>query len=115
MQKNTKISPFEFSKDAEALGAGEIVINSIDNDGVMKGYDLELIHKIKSQVTVPVTALGGAGSFDDITQLISREQIIGAGAGSLFVFKGKYRAVLISYPSNDEKKNLLTGLADFTG
>lgn len=114
-KKNTKISPFEFSKDAEALGAGEIVINSIDNDGVMKGYDLELIHKIKSQVTVPVTALGGAGSFDDITQLISREQIIGAGAGSLFVFKGKYRAVLISYPSNDEKKNLLTGLADFTG
>ncbi len=109
-KKNTKISPLEFAKIAEKHGAGEIVINSIDNDGMMKGYDLELIHKVKSQVTIPVTALGGAGSLDDITTLISSEQIIGAAAGSLFVFKGKYRAVLINYPSNDEKKKLFAGI-----
>ncbi|MDM8553317.1 AglZ/HisF2 family acetamidino modification protein [Desulfococcaceae bacterium HSG7] len=106
-KKNTKICPFKFSRVAEEHGAGEIIINSVDNDGVMKGYDWDLIHKLKSQVSVPVTALGGAGSIDDIARLISNEQIIGAAAGSLFVFKGKYRAVLINYPSNDEKKNLV--------
>ncbi len=109
-KKNTKYCPVEFAKLAEVHGAGEIVINSIDNDGVMKGYDFELIHKIKSQVTVPVTALGGAGSLDDIAKLISNEHIIGAAAGSLFVFKGKYRAVLINYPSNNEKKKLFAGI-----
>jgi len=113
--KKTKISPLDFATLAEEHGAGEIVINSIDNDGVMKGYDLGLVHKIKSQVTIPVTALGGAGSLDDIAELISNEYIIGAAAGSLFVFKGKYRAVLINYPSYKKKKKLLTGLLGVTG
>ncbi|WP_316346916.1 AglZ/HisF2 family acetamidino modification protein [Desulfuromonas acetoxidans] len=106
---STKICPFEFAKIAEEYGAGEILINSIDNDGVMKGYDLDLIHKLKSKVTIPVTAAGGAGSLDDIHRLYSKEQIIGAAAGSLFVFKGKYRAVLINYPSSKEKKDLISG------
>lgn len=106
-KKNTKICPFEFVNLAEKYGAGEIVINSIDNDGVMKGYDLELIHKAKKHVTIPVTAVGGAGSLDDISKLISNERIIGAAAGSLFVFKGKYHAVLINYPSSNEKSDLI--------
>ena len=106
-KNNTKVSPFEIAKLAEENGAGEIVINSIDNDGVMKGYNLDLIHELKSQVSVPVTAIGGAGTHDHIAELISREKIIGAAAGSLFVFKGKYRAVLINYPTNREKKDLL--------
>jgi cyclase len=108
--RNTNISPIEFAKLAQEYGVGEIVINSIDNDGEMRGYNLELIHNLKSQVTVPVTALGGAGSLDDIGALISREKTIGAAAGSLFVFKGKYRAVLINYPSNLEKKNLFSAI-----
>lgn len=90
--------PAEFAKAMEDAGAGEIVVNSIDCDGVMKGYDLDLLGQIRDAVTVPMTALGGAGSLDDIRRLIATFGIIGAAAGSLFVFKGTYRAVLISYP-----------------
>lgn len=104
--ENTNIDPIDFALQAEHLGAGELVINSVDNDGCMKGYDLPLLHKIKSVVSIPVTALGGAGSLADIKDLIAQEGIIGAAAGSLFVFKGKYKAVLISYPSKEEKENI---------
>lgn len=88
------------------IGVGEIVINSIDNDGIMKGYDIELISNIRKLCAVPITVLGGAGSLDDIKKLISRFKIIGAAAGSLFVFKGKYKAVLINYPNRKEKFSL---------
>ena len=70
----------------------------------MKGYDLSLIEKVRERISVPITVLGGAGSLKDIQKLINKFKIIGASAGSLFVFKGKYRAVLINYPSIDEKK-----------
>lgn len=104
---NTKACPIESAIRAEQLGVGEIIINSIDNDGKMTGYNFDLIHKVKSKISVPVTALGGAGSYDDIKELVSREGLIGSAAGSLFVFKGKYRAVLINYPSGPEKNRLL--------
>jgi len=106
--KSTGKDPVEFAAEMERMGAGEIVINSIDNDGVMKGYDLSLIQKIRDVINIPLTVLGGAGSLDDIGELIKQHGIIGAAAGSLFVFKGKYRAVLISYPTPVEKSNLLT-------
>jgi len=91
----------------EEYGAGEIVINSIDNDGKMQGYDYKLIAKIIKTLNVPVTALGGAGSMKDIRTLIKQHKIIGAAAGSFFVFKGKYRAVLINYPSQEEKDKII--------
>ena len=87
---------------------GEIVLNSIDDDGLMKGYDSGLIEKVKPLISVPLTILGGAGSLDDIGRLFDRFGIIGAAAGSLFVFKGKYKAVLISYPNYEEKTKLIT-------
>ena len=86
---------------------GEIVINSVDQDGMMEGYDLSLIEKIKSQVNIPVTALGGAGSLYDIEGLINKFGVIGAAAGSLFVFKGVYKAVLINYPNPEQKLELI--------
>ena len=101
-------SPVEFAKQMEKLGAGEVVINSIDRDGVMKGYDLELVNEIREVISLPITVLGGAGSLKDIGSLINRFGIIGAAAGSLFVFKGKYRAVLINYPSRAEKDALIS-------
>ena len=91
----------------EKLGAGEIVLNSIDNDGLMKGYDLTLIQKIREVINIPMTVMGGAGSYEDIGNVVKQHGIIGASAGSLFVFKGKYRAVLISYPTSEEKENLI--------
>lgn len=95
-------SPKEFAIEMEQLGVGELVINSIDNDGVMKGYDIKLISQIRDAVNVPITVLGGAGSLKDLKELIEKFGIIGAAAGSLFVFKGVYKAVLINYPKRSE-------------
>lgn len=106
-KKKTGLNPIDFAQKAEKLGCGEIVINSIDQDGTMKGYDNTIIDKIREVVSIPITVLGGAGSLDDIGQLIKTHGIIGAAAGSLFVFKGKYRAVLINYPNEKEKEDLL--------
>lgn len=103
----TGLNPVEYVKYLETLGAGEIVINSIDNDGMMKGYDLTIIEQIRKNISLPITALGGAGSLADIGKLIEKFGIIGAGAGSLFVFKGKYKAVLINYPNNTQKNLLI--------
>lgn len=83
--------------ELEDMGVGEFVINDVDNDGVMKGYNMDLARKARACSTVPLTILGGAGNVDDILALIKEFKIIGASAGSLFVFKGTYRAVLISY------------------
>ncbi|HNT74557.1 MAG TPA: AglZ/HisF2 family acetamidino modification protein [Anaerolineae bacterium] len=104
--QKTGLDPVQFVKSAEALGAGEILINSIDHDGKMQGYDLDLVDQVRNVVNLPLSLLGGAGSLGDIEDLIRRYGIIGAAAGSLFVFKGKYHAVLINYPSRNEKENL---------
>lgn len=104
---NTKKNPVEFAKLLEKLGVGEIIINSIDKDGTMKGYDLSLVEKIRDSISVPMSVLGGAGSLQDIGNLINKFGVIGAAAGSLFVFKGVYRAVLINYPARTEKETLI--------
>ena len=109
-KKSTGINPIAYAVELEKLGVGEIVINSIDNDGLMKGYDLELISKITQVITIPVTVLGGAGSLSHMKQVIDEHGIIGVAAGSLFVFKGPYKAVLINYPSKEDKQNLFTTL-----
>jgi cyclase len=106
-RKNEKKSPLELASQMEKLGAGEIVVNSIDNDGLMKGYDFTLIEKIRDEIHVPLTVLGGAGSLRDIGRVIEKFGCIGAAAGSLFVFKGVYRAVLINYPNREEKSALI--------
>ena len=105
--KKTGINPLKFVEEIKELGVGEIVINSIDRDGTMQGYDYQLIEKIRNITTLPMTILGGAGSLEDIGNLINKYKIIGAGAGSIFVFKGKYRAVLINYPNDKEKTDLI--------
>ena len=105
--RRTGLDPIEFVQQIEKLGAGEIVINSIDRDGAMKGYDLELAQQIRSAIQLPLTVLGGAGSLEDIEELVRTFGIIGAAAGSLFVFKGVYRAVLINYPAREEKDALV--------
>jgi cyclase len=104
---NTGRSPVELACQAERLGAGEIVLNSIDNDGRGNGYDMELVRQVREATSVPITALGGAGSLKDIGELIRRFGVIGAAAGSLFVFKGVYRAVLINYPGVADRDALI--------
>ncbi len=101
-----KVKLNEFIDILNKIGVGEIVVNSIDNDGTMNGYDDALISLFREKTNYPMTVLGGAGNLDDIKLLISKYKIIGAAAGSLFVFKGKYKAVLINYPNREEKSRL---------
>jgi cyclase len=105
-KKSTGINPIKFAKELEKLGVGEIIINSIDQDGVMKGYDLNLIDKIAETISIPLTVLGGAGSMSDIEKVIEKHGVIGVAAGSLFVFKGPYKAVLINYPTQIENNKI---------
>lgn len=101
-----KLDPVTLAKQLQEAGAGEIVINSVDRDGLMQGYDLDLAVQVKQALKVPVTFLGGAGSLEHLAELIGRLGVVGAAAGSLFVFKGKYRAVLINYPTPAQKVQL---------
>ena len=103
--KSTGVNPLKFAKELEQAGVGEIIINSIDKDGTMQGYDFALIDKIMEVVNIPLTVLGGAGSLDDIQKTIERYGVIGVAAGSLFVFQGPYKAVLINYPNQTQKNN----------
>ncbi len=105
--KNTGKDPIAFAKEVERLGAGEVVVNSIDEDGMMKGYDMDLIDSIRDAINLPLTVLGGAGTLKDIGNLISKHKVIGAAAGSLFVYKGVFKAVLINYPKPSEKLAIL--------
>lgn len=107
----TKRSKLKFSgllSELESIGVGEVVINSIDRDGTKAGYDFGLVDMVRNTVSCPITVLGGAASDKDIISLIEKYKIIGASAGSLFVFKGKYKAVLISYVSDATRKVIIS-------
>jgi cyclase len=104
--KSAKLDALDFAARVADLGAGEIVMNSIDLDGKMTGYDLDLARRLRARVTVPMTMLGGAGSLEHMGQLFEACGVVGAAAGSLFVFKGQYRAVLINYPNVKQKDEL---------
>lgn len=106
-KKNVRTALPDLAREIERRGAGELVVNSIDRDGMMGGYDLDLAERMRQITRLPVTMLGGAGSLDDIGALIERCGIIGASAGSLFVFKGTYRAVLINYPNPAQKDEMV--------
>jgi imidazole glycerol-phosphate synthase subunit HisF len=105
--KNSGKQAAHVAAEIEQLGAGEIVVNSIDRDGVMKGYDLALATRMRAATRLPMTVLGGAGSLAHISDLIAACGVVGAAAGSLFVFKGSKRAVLINYPSPAQKDELI--------
>lgn len=106
--KAHKLDPIAFARECQAQGAGEIVLNSVDRDGVMKGYDLELAKQVRAAIRIPMSVLGGAGSLSDIESLIKACGVVGCAAGSLFVFKGQYRAVLINYPQPAQKDALFS-------
>jgi imidazole glycerol-phosphate synthase subunit HisF len=100
--RDVNVDPVAWAVEVEALGAGEILLTSIDRDGTQSGYDLDLIEQVAGAVSVPVIASGGAGSLADF-RLAAQRGASAVAAGSLFVFHGKHRAVLITYP---ERKTL---------
>ena len=105
-QEKTSWNPVDWAKEVERRGAGELLINAIDKDGTMTGYDLPLIKSIASTVNIPVIAVGGASSTTDFVKSVKEGHASAAGAGSLFVFQGKHRAVLITYPTQAELKSI---------
>jgi imidazole glycerol-phosphate synthase subunit HisF len=107
--KAAGISAVDLAKRVAKAGAGEIVINSIDRDGTFKGYDVALIKQITSNVDVPVIACGGAGSLDDLALAIKDGGASAAAAGSIFVFQGPHRAVLITFPEEDRLRAVFAG------
>lgn len=100
--KSTGISPLDFAQKMEKNGAGEIIIQSIQRDGTMNGYDLPLIRKITEAVKIPVVALGGAGNMDHLKQAYHIGYANGLAAGSMFVYHGSRNGILINYPENRE-------------
>lgn len=100
-QEKTKYSPVELAKIAEQLGVGEILLNSIDNDGMMEGYDLDLVRTVVESVSVPVIACGGAGSLEDVRKVLQEANAHAAAAGSIFVYYGRNKAILITYPGEN--------------
>lgn len=109
--RNARLDALDFAAQAAELGAGEVVMNSIDLDGHMGGYDLDLAKKLRARLRIPITLLGGAGRLDHMAELFKACGVVGAAAGSLFVFKGQFRAVLISYPDSAQKDALLAAVA----
>lgn len=100
--EKTGLKPVEHARRVVALGAGEILINSIDCDGMQAGYDLALVRSVADAVPVPVIACGGAGTLAHLSEAVNDGHASAVAAGSMFVFHGRHRAVLISYPSRAE-------------
>ncbi len=104
-QVNTGRHPVEVAQEMQERGAGEILLNSIDNEGAMEGYDLDLVELVSQAVDIPVIASGGAGRNEHFRQAVDRGASAVA-AGSMFVYHGKLRAVLITYPDYDDLEDL---------
>lgn len=109
-RKKTDYDPVQYACQLENLGVGELLLNSIDKDGTMEGFDLQLIKAVSEVVSVPVIASGGAGKVQDIINAIAIGGASGIAAGSMFVYQGKHRAVLINYPDVSEVENLIGGV-----
>lgn len=106
--QKTQKDPINFAEIAEESGAGEIMINSIDRDGMMSGYDINLIRSVAEKVSIPVIACGGAGTLNHMLEAYVHGKAHALAAGSLFVYHGSRRAVLINYPEKNEIKSIFT-------
>ena len=103
---STKRNPLEFAQEMANNGAGELIINSIDHDGMMQGYDMNLVKSVSDAVSIPVVAMGGAGTIADFRNVCIEAHANAAGAGSMFVYHGSRNAVLINYPTNNQLKEI---------
>jgi cyclase len=102
--KKYAVDPLLYAQEMEKMGAGEVIIQSIDRDGTRKGYDIETLHRIATNLSIPVVGLGGASNLLDLKSLYNKVPLNGLAAGSMFVYQGKQKGVLINYP---ERKDIL--------
>ena len=103
---NSRKDPVEWARYLESLGAGEILLTSINREGTWKGFDLELVEKVASAVSIPVVAQGGCGSLDDIYRVVNSAGASAVAIGSMVVFQKKDMGVLINFPSRDQLEQL---------
>ena len=101
-EKAIGYTPVDFARLMQDNGAGELIVQSIERDGMMQGYDLPLIKAVSEAVTIPVIALGGAGSLCHMKQAYSDTYASGLAAGSMFVYHGPRKGILINYPEKEE-------------
>ena len=106
---NTKKNVVDVIHQVQDLGVGEIVLNFIDFDGTEVGYPIAVVERLKRDIEVPLTIMGGAKSLEDLGNALQQCGLMGVAAGSLFVFKGNYRAVLINYPEREQKERFIYG------
>lgn len=106
--RSTELNPVSWAQQAEACGAGELLVTAIEQDGMMQGYDLPLIRAVSAAVGIPVVAAGGAGRLADLKTVVQQAHASAVAAGSLFVYHGPRKAVLVNYPKNDELLNLFS-------
>lgn len=107
--RKTELDPISCAQQMEELGAGELLVHSIDRDGFMQGYDIPLVKNVSSASNIPIIALGGAGTYGDLSNVLHKGGASAAAAGSMFVYFGKKKAVLINYPEREEIKNIIKG------
>ncbi|MBI1767947.1 MAG: imidazole glycerol phosphate synthase subunit HisF [Bacteroidetes bacterium] len=105
-QKNTGVSPIDFAREMEDLGAGELILHSIDRDGTYSSYDIEMINKVSHSVSIPIVVCGGASAITDFAPAV-HAGASAVAAGSLFVYHGNTRGILLNYPSQKELYTLL--------
>ena len=106
--KSTNLAPIKHAQNMEKLGAGEIMINSIEKDGTLSGYDIDIINQICNSVDIPVIACGGCGKYEDLTDAVKLGNASAVAAGSIFVFHGARKAVLVNYPDRELLGNLFS-------
>ncbi len=100
--RKSKLKPVEWAKELAKLGAGEIIVQSIDRDGTMQGYDIKLVKEIAESVKIPIVALGGAGNLKHMQEINNQVSLNALAAGSMFVYHGPRKAVLVNYPTKEE-------------
>ena len=103
--KDMRVDPIKAAKKVEELGAGEILLNSIDRDGTWGGFDLKLIRDVTNAVGLPVIASGGAGSLRDVRSAVTEGGASAVAIGSMAVFQGKDLGVLIKFPSRQDQES----------
>lgn len=101
-RRNTRFDPVEWSIEVEKLGAGEILLTSIDREGTWDGFDLNLVKRVTDAVSIPVIAHGGAGAVEHIGQVVKQANASAVALGSMVVFQKKGMGVLVNFP--DQRK-----------
>ena len=107
-KKTVGLTPTEYALQMCEAGAGELFINNVDKDGTYTGFDSQILESINKIVSVPVIACGGASGTNDLKEVVAKANVSGVAAGSIFVYQGPHRAVLISYPSQEELQRLFS-------